>query len=79
VTSADTKRISGRLLSEQEIPALSVSIKPGAYSNDLNLSMSYNITSYGPNTLDLSLNFDNPLEVSAMPDPDYVIIKFVGN
>lgn len=31
---------------EKEVPALSVKIKPGAYSKDLNFSMSYNITSY---------------------------------
>jgi hypothetical protein len=30
----------------KEIPALVVRIKPGTYSQDINLSMSYNITSY---------------------------------
>lgn len=65
--------------SKQILPALYVRIKPGAYSGDLNLSMSYNITSYQLKTLDITILFDNPLQVSSMPDPDQVVIEFVGN
>ena len=64
---------------EKEVPAISVKIKPGAYSKDLNFSMSYNITSYEQFTLDLALIFDNPLEISSMMEPDQVEIVFVGN
>ncbi len=75
----NNNRISGRFLSTRETPALLVNIKPGKYSKELNLSMSYNITSYNQKTLDLTLSFDNPLQVSSMSDPDQVEIKFVGS
>jgi len=55
---------------DSEIPALLVTIKPGAYSRLLNLSMSYNITSYSSRTLDVKIIFDNPLQVSSMADPE---------
>jgi hypothetical protein len=45
----------------KDIPALLVTIKAGAYSEDLNLTMSYNITSYALKTLDVTILFDNPL------------------
>ncbi len=77
--STTNNRISGRLLSTRETPALLVNIKPGKYSEELNLSMSYNITSYNQKTIDLTLSFDNPLQVSSMADPDQVEIKFVGS
>jgi hypothetical protein len=41
--------------------------------------MSYNITSYNQKTLDVTLSFDIPLQVSSMADPDQVEIKFAGN
>jgi hypothetical protein len=75
----NNNKISGRLLQTGETPALLVSIKPGKYSKELNFSMSYNITSYHHNTLELTLSFDNPLQVSSMADPDQVEIKFVGS
>jgi hypothetical protein len=54
----------------KELPALLVSIKPGAYSKELNLSMTYYITSYDSRNLDIVLLFDNPLQVSSRADPD---------
>ena len=53
-----------------EIPALLVTIKPGTYSRLLNLSISYNITSYSRRTLDVNIIFENPLPVSSMADPE---------
>ncbi len=41
--------------------------------------MAYNITSYALKTLDVAIVFENPLQVSSMPDPDYVVLEFVGN
>jgi len=55
---------------DSEIPALLVTIKPGAHSRLLNLSMSYNITSYSKRTLDVKITFDNPLQVSSEADPE---------
>ena len=65
--------------SKTVFPALLLKIKAGAYSKDLNLSMSYNITSYALKTLDVAIVFDNPLQVSSMADPDQVVLEFVGN
>jgi hypothetical protein len=58
----------------KELPALLVSIKPGAYSDKLNLSMAYNITAYDSRHLDIVLLFDNPLQVSSKADPDQVVV-----
>ena len=58
----------------KELPALLVGIKPGAYSKELNLSMTYNITSYDSRNLDIVLLFDNPLQVSSRADPDQVVV-----
>ena len=66
-------------MSGKEVPALLVKIRPGAYSRNLNLSMTYNITSYKLRTLDLTLRFDNPFEVSSEAELDQVVIEFVGN
>ena len=57
-------------IGNSEIPALLVTIKPGAYSRSLNLSMSYNITSYSRRTLDVNIIFENPLQVSSMADAE---------
>jgi hypothetical protein len=77
--STNNSMISGRFLSTRSTPALLVNIKPGKYSKELNLSMSYNITSYHHKTLDLTLSFCNPSQVSSMSDPDQVEIKFAGS
>ena len=66
IRNATVKDFTGN----SEIPALLVTIKPGAYSRLLNLSMSYNITFYSRRTLDVNIIFENSAQVSSMADAE---------
>jgi len=51
---------------------------PGYYSDTKTLGYNYTITNYEPNMITLQVNFDNPLLVSSLDDPDKIQINFNG-
>jgi hypothetical protein len=60
------------------VPALELKLKPGYYSDPMNLTFSYNITAITPLTISLQIYFDVPELISSMEDPDSMEVHFNG-
>ena len=63
-------------MNSKVVPALEVIIIPGYYSDPKMLKFNYTITNYDPTQLNIQLNFENPLYVSSLDDPDMLQINF---
>ena len=60
-------------------PIIELKIKPGYYSIISKLSFTYEIIDYTSRIIKIQINFENPILISSLDDPDKLNVKFNAN